>query len=199
MSVERPRAVSVASALFAGAAAVAALAVVATTVSMARLGSARAHWLSVMGSSTDAVRTVEAIEADLRYQLVLAAASVLLFAGLAAGVRRPSRAARVVGLAAAFTVAVAWSCGVAQSTETRVQGQPTDPAEMRAALADLLPAWYGVAASLAAAGMLALLVAAAIALLRSSASDYYRGSSEGGIVALYTHARPPDVDGSTPT
>jgi hypothetical protein len=49
----------------------------------------------------------------------------------------------------------------------------------------------------AAAVVLTLLLAAAIALLRSSASDYYRGTSEGGIVARYTHVRPPDVDGPT--
>jgi len=69
---------------------------------------------------------------------------------------------------------------------------------------DWRTAWYGVAASLVAAGMLGLLVAAAIALLRSSASDYYRGWSEGGIVPLYSHlldtqARRSDVDGPTPT
>jgi hypothetical protein len=178
MTVERPDAVRVASGGFGAAAAVAVLAVVATSVSLARLGPARAHLLSVTGSSTDAV---------------------LLFAGLAAGVRRPSRVARVTGLLAALTVAVAWSCAVAQSTETRVQAQSTEAPEVRDAVAGLLPVWYPVATSLAAAGMLALMVVAAIALLRSSASEYYRGSAKGGIVALYTHVRRPDVDGPTTT
>jgi hypothetical protein len=199
MTVERPDAVRVASGGFGAAAAVAVLAVVATSVSLARLGPARAHLLSVTGSSTDAMRLVEVVEADLRYQLVVAAAAVLLFAGLAAGVRRPSRVARVTGLLAALTVAVAWSCAVAQSTETRVQAQSTEAPEVRDAVAGLLPVWYPVATSLAAAGMLALMVVAAIALLRSSASEYYRGSAKGGIVALYTHVRRPDVDGPTTT
>jgi len=191
MSTERPHSVGVASTLFAAAAGVGALTIVVLLLCLRTLASARDNLFAVAGVSDEVVHTVDLVESDLGYQIVVAAASSLVVAALAAAVRRPWPAARVIALMSALAAGLAWACGVALSTETRTQRQLGESAAVREAYDALLPAWYPVAMSLATAATLGLLVAAAVALLRSSAAEYYR--REARVLAPYVPR--PDAGG----
>jgi hypothetical protein len=193
MSLERPQSVRVASTLFVAAAGVGALAIVVLLICLRTLASARDHLFAVVGISDEVVHTVETVEADLRYQIVVAAATSLVVAALAGAVRRPWPAARVIALLSALAAGLAWACGVAVSTETRTQRQLNESPAVRDAYEALLPAWYPVVLSLAAAATLGLLVAAAVALLRSSAAEYYRR----GALVLAPYVPRPDAGGPT--
>jgi hypothetical protein len=193
VTLQRPRAVGVASALFAACAGVGAVTIVALVLCARRLATAREHLVAVTGSSDEALQIVDVVWSDLRYQIVVAAATALVVGLLAVGVRRPSPAARVVALTSAFALGLAWACGAAQSTETRIQRQATESPDVRQAFEALLPGWYPVATSIATAATLVLLAAAAVALLRSSAAEYHRRE----VLVLPPYVPRPDAGGPT--
>jgi hypothetical protein len=194
MTFEHPRSVRVASTLFAAAAGVGALTIVVLLLCFRTLASAQDNLFAVAGSGDEVVHTVEMVGSDLRYQIVVAAATSLVAVALAGAVRRTWPAARIIALMSALAVGLAWACGVALSTETRIQRQPGEPPAVRDAYEALLPAWYPVVMSLATAATLGLLIAAAVALLRSSAAEYYRREAR----VLATYVPRPDAGGPTP-
>jgi hypothetical protein len=156
---------------------------------MFRLPSASQALYDLVGRSADALATVQTVREDLRYQLIVAVAVTDVMAVLSVTLRRPYRLARVTALAVAVPLAIAWSCGVAQSTETLTQRSLPYTGPEQAAFAALLPPWYATVTSVAAFAVLALLAAAPIALLRTSASDFYLSNNKGGEPGLYSFAR----------
>jgi hypothetical protein len=193
MTFERPHSVRVASTLFAAAAGAGALTIFVLLLCFRTLASAQDNLYAVAGVSDEVVHTVEVVGSDLRYQIVVAAATVLVGGLLAVGLRRPSPVARAVAFVSALAAGLAWACGVAVSTETRIQRQLGESPAVRDAYEALLPAWYPVVLSLATAATLGLLVAAAVALLRSSAAEYYRREAR----VLATYVPRPDAGGPT--
>ncbi len=179
----------VASSLIGSSAIAAGLTAIASSTSLARLPSSSRTLFDVVGESPHAVDTVDALRAELGYQLVVAAAGAVVLTGLGIALLLRSRFARSAALVVAIPLAVVWACGVAQTTETLSQGnRPYSPAEQKA-FAALLPPWYAIPTSFAAVGVLGLLTAASIALLRSSASDYYLSKTTGGEPGLYSFAK----------
>jgi hypothetical protein len=169
----------------------------ASSTSLARLPSASRTLFDLVGEGPHATDTVNAVRAELRYQLVVAAAGAITLTVLGIALLSRSRFARSTTLVVAIPLAIAWSVGVVQTTETLSQGsRPYSPAELEA-FAMLLPRWYAFPANLVAVGVLFLLTAASVALLRGTASDYYLSSPTRGERGLYAFARrqPRDVAG----
>jgi L-asparagine transporter-like permease len=161
----------------------------ASSTLLARLPSATRTLFELVGEGPHTTDTVHAVRAELRYQLVLAAAGAITLTVLGIALLSRSRFARSATLVVAIPLAIAWSVGVAQTTETLSQrSRPYSPAELEA-FAALVPPWYTIPANLAAVGVLGLLTAASIALLRGSASDYYLSNPTRGERGLYAFAR----------
>ena len=184
-----PLSVRVASSLVGSCAIAAGLSAIASSTSLARLPSSSRTLFDLVGESPHAVDTVDALRAELRYQLVVAVAGAVILTGLGIALLSRSRSARSATLVLAIPLAIAWACGAVQTTETLTQGnRPYSLAEQQA-FAALLPPWFAIPTSLTAFSMLGLLTAASIALLRSSASDYYLSTTTGREPGLYSFAR----------
>src|SRR5262245_59257184 len=93
----------------------------ASSTSLARLPSASRTLFDLVGESPHATDTVDALRAELRYQLVVAAMGAIALTVLGIALLARSRVARTVTLVMAIPLAIAWSLGVTQTTETLSQ------------------------------------------------------------------------------
>jgi hypothetical protein len=170
----RPREARVASALAVATAAVAALAILLWSLSLAHMFVARDALIGQPGAGTEAVDAVDTITADLRFQLIVAGLTALLMAFFAVALLQPLRWVRGAVWASGVLLFLGWGCGIAQSTELETErGSPAFP-ELQAGFRDLLPAWYSAGTGLLVGAIFILLAALSISLLRTDAAEYYQ-------------------------
>jgi hypothetical protein len=186
--------VRVASALAFGQAAVAALAVLLWMLTLRHLHAASDTLIPMPGAGEEARAAVDEIQADLRYQLIVAGLTLvgMLFFGLA--LLRPLPWLRGTIWASSILLFVGWGCGIAQSTELETErGSPAFP-ELQAAFRDLLPPWYPLATGLVVGAVFVLFAALGVALLRTDAAEYYQFGAPRRSATPYTTFRRPDTD-----
>jgi hypothetical protein len=172
--MEEPRDVRQASWLLFALAAVATLGALSSTLSLLHLVGARDDLYAQKVGGEEAYQTVAHVLSDLRYQLVVALATAAfgLYYGII--VRRPWPRVRIWIWVLSVPLFLAWSCGLAQSTEVTVErGSPAFP-DLQAAYRNLLPGWYAGVIGLITFLVLPLLALVTIWLLRSGASEYYQ-------------------------
>ena len=186
----RPREVRAASALSFAIAGVSAAAIATLLGCLAHLDTAGAVIRPMSGAGPEAAEAITSIRADLRFQLIVAALTLLYFGLLGVLLLRPLRFVRPAVWVGAILLFLGWACGLAQNTETQTErGSPAFP-ELQAAYHALLPSWYSVANGFLVGSMFILLVALTIAVLRTGAAEYYEFGPHDPPPGGYAYLRP---------
>jgi hypothetical protein len=189
--IPRPRDAVVASALAFSLAAVAAGGVAGAALSLAQLSTARVALIGQPGAGDEAVRAVNQIYSDLRFQLVVAGLGLGLMLAFGLLLLRPVRWVRGAVWVSAGVLVLGWGCGIAQSTELEtLRGSPAFP-ELQAAFRNLLPGWYALSIGVTVGAGYLLLAALSIVLLRGDAAEYYQFGAPRKSALRYTPLRPP--------
>jgi hypothetical protein len=188
--VERPPSAVARAAvcMFVGAV-LAVFAAVACGLALRRVSTAAPAYLGALAAAgTPDNFVLTDLRSALRYNLAIDLAAALLLALLGWAVRHPWRSARITAWGAATALSIGLTCGVAAGPENLVWRGAGDPAPVVQAREALLLGWYPTAHNLAAGALAIALVTAALALLRTSAADFYRrphanrGPSLGALV-----------------
>lgn len=175
-----PRFVRVASLLMAGAAVLAAFAVLAAMVAWRHLGGAEDAFVRAV---TQAGQELTDVPQQVRFALsynVAAALGAALAAGLLAVlVRRPRRWVKTTVW---WVTAVAWlTLGFGLATGPDVAALPAGLVYPQALLSlqkNLVPTWYSSVNTLMIGGVLAAFTVVAVLLVRDSAEDFYQSGPE---------------------
>jgi hypothetical protein len=180
-----PRPVVVASTLLAGAAVVGVLDVIATRLAAGSFDDAAPGALTVLVERgvDDAALWVDQMRGALNFNVAVAVGVIVVFALLAAAIRRRSPAARVAVWFAAVGAACLLGIGIANNPEF----SPTDGTDpvIEEAWSRLLPGWYSVVRSLLTTAELLTLLVPSLLLLRTAAREFYRPQvSEPGLGAI---------------
>jgi hypothetical protein len=99
---------------------------------------------------------------------------------------------------------LAWSAGlllcaglavaIPTGTEALVTGSGLDDPQLRAAVADLLPRWYGDVTTVLSAAQFAATIGFGILLMRTPSGEFYRPPGTEGPAGLWTFIRPDDQE-----
>gem|GEM_PF-4901291 len=182
-----PAAVRWSARLLAAAALVSAAGTVTAVLALGYLARAAPGYLA--GDPDDGTGRARVI-ADFHATLVLHAAVTI--AGLAVLVPLSLVLGRVSGARVAAWTAIGALCSglalvVASGPDARFGGDPPGPTSSD----HLVAGWYPVATSVLVTIQLAVLVPAAVLLMRSSAGDFYHRADAAAAPGLWTYARRP--------
>ncbi|REG00491.1 hypothetical protein DFJ67_6545 [Asanoa ferruginea] len=185
-----------ASLLLAGTAVFGAIDVIATWVAAGQVNDAAPGFLQAMSALAvdDAPDWVDRVQGALNYSVAVAAGAIVVFAVLALVVRRRTQAARVAVWGAALLAVFLFGVGLANSPENF---SPPDGSRevIEQAWSVLLPGWYANTRSLLITGELLTVVVASLALMRTSAGEFYRRQvAEPGLGAFLVERQGQQTD-----
>jgi hypothetical protein len=170
-----PRPVQLGSLLLAGSAILGALMTVAAVAAWWHLDAASGAYLQALtDAGTDPDGVPQQIRYSLGYNVAVAAGTALVTALLAVLLRQRLRWAQVTAWCMAAVAWLALGCGLAGGPETAGSAVDLDSTELRRLRHDLLPHWYPSVHTVLALGILAVMTACAILLLREPAQRFYR-------------------------
>lgn len=169
----RPPLVRWSSLLLAGCAGLAALMLMMAILAWRHLGPAGDAYESASGFDGGA----DAVRSSIAFNMVVTAAVVLTTTVLAMLVRRPLRWARPVTWGVLGVVGTALYVGLNAGPDPAGSKPGADADPLNRLYYDLVPQWYPSVNAVLGLALLATGAAAAILLLRSSVSDFYRPAS----------------------
>ena len=197
-----PATVRRASVFIAVCAALSATGTVVALSALHHLSTASVRYLGLVGEEnlSAANDRVTTIHGNIALDLVLSVAGVLLLTPIAAAVRRPWRSARVLAWSAGLLLCAGLALAIPTGSDALLSGSALDNAQVRAALADLLPGWYADITTLLIAAQFGATIGFGVLLMRATSGEFYNPPATEGPAGLWTFVRREDREpGGTDT